>query len=366
MIPLGVDERLRAHVASVLATAHVPRAERDDLGEELYGHLVEHWQALVDEGLDPMEAADRAVRRFGTAHRIGGELTRTYRGRVWASTIGALLPDEASPGRPMAVTLMVVLAMSMSAIHVLLAIEGLLNHPPVEALVWATSSAIAAAAILVLGIGLLRAQRWAVWISLGFCILLTFAGVMDATRGTLSLSGALAFLAFITWALDRSAIDDWQGESPRPRSMLLGGLALAIGAGWAGQSLAATLPDPTQASPQDLSFTARIRCAVPLTFEVEELDGTIHDVVQPGLVVEIDASWERQSILPSGISNRFPVDNITVEGAPDEWTWIEFALLDPASGAEIQGAGGLGPGGPLDTTDVRWSASISREELLAT
>ena len=64
MIPLGVDERLRAHVASVLATAHVPRAERDDLGEELYGHLVEHWQALVDEGLDPWR---RRIARFGAS-----------------------------------------------------------------------------------------------------------------------------------------------------------------------------------------------------------------------------------------------------------------------------------------------------------
>lgn len=105
MILIGAHARLAQHVDAVLTASSVPARDRDDLAEKLLGHLVERCDHLVEEGLDPIAAADRAIAEFGTASRIGSDLTGAYRGRVWASTIGPLLPARAQPGRPLAITL---------------------------------------------------------------------------------------------------------------------------------------------------------------------------------------------------------------------------------------------------------------------
>ena len=87
-----VEDRLRAHVAAILARAAVPPQVRSDLEEELIGHLVERFHAYLADGLDETEASHRAIADFGTPASLGGELGRTYHSRLWASTIGVLLP----------------------------------------------------------------------------------------------------------------------------------------------------------------------------------------------------------------------------------------------------------------------------------
>jgi len=98
----GSESHLRAHVEATLVSARVPRQVRDDLAEELYGHL---WTPLARRpswsGLDEQAAAESAIRSFGSAQRLGVEMTAAYHSRLYASTIGVLLPAVAgSADRP--------------------------------------------------------------------------------------------------------------------------------------------------------------------------------------------------------------------------------------------------------------------------
>ena len=85
MIP-QIEQALRAHVGAIVDRARVPPAARDDLAEELFGHLVERWRAHVADGLAEDEAAQTAIAEFGSAGSLGREFGRTYHSRMWAST----------------------------------------------------------------------------------------------------------------------------------------------------------------------------------------------------------------------------------------------------------------------------------------
>lgn len=128
MIPAGAHERLTAHVDAVLAAASVPESERNDIGDELLGHLVERCEGYIAAGVEPDAAADRAIAEFGPAPRIAHDLTRAYRGRLWASTIGALLPARTQPERPLAITLFAVQAFALSALYAGMAGWVLVNY----------------------------------------------------------------------------------------------------------------------------------------------------------------------------------------------------------------------------------------------
>ena len=101
MTELTPAERLRSHAERILDRTSVRERDREELVEELYGHLWQRWQDGIGAGLSGDEAADAAIAGFGDADRLGREMTSAYHSRLYASTIGVLLPAVAgSSDRP--------------------------------------------------------------------------------------------------------------------------------------------------------------------------------------------------------------------------------------------------------------------------
>ena len=90
--PASVEARLSAHVESILNGASFRKRDRADLAEELYGHLWERWQDAIASGLDAEAAADQAIESFGEPARLGRDVTLAYHSRLYASTVGVLVP----------------------------------------------------------------------------------------------------------------------------------------------------------------------------------------------------------------------------------------------------------------------------------
>lgn len=325
MIPAGVLERLIAHVEAVLAAASVPAGQRDEIAEELLGHLVERVRALIADGMAPSDAADRAIRSFGTAGRIGRDFTRTYRGRLWASTIGMLLPVETPAGRrPMAVTLFWLLALGMSVVYLLMTAWAVTHHPPVRALLLCVGGAAISGAMLLVALGLQRAQRWALDIATAGSVVVVIFGLYELTRGTISLSGFLALAALLAYANDPSRVLGWLAPTAEPRgAIVVAALAIALPL---LQPVATDLPDPTQAGPDDLSMSAWMDCA-------EEEPG--------GGTVTVELTWARTSLWPGGIArlDRFG-DALVLELNPELASpHGSTHLVDTGNGAVVAEAG---------------------------
>ena len=182
MIPPRTREKLAAHVDAVLARASIPTSEREEVAEELLGHLTHRCETYIAAGVDPDAAAHRAVGDFGSAARIGHDFTRAYRGRFWASTIGPLVPERARSGRPLAITLFAVQAFALSALYVGIAGWALVNHSPLHAVVLGIGGALVSGALLLVGFALLQAQRWAVVVAVLGSALLLIDGMVQITR----------------------------------------------------------------------------------------------------------------------------------------------------------------------------------------
>ncbi len=84
----ATQARLYAHVESILNGAAFRRRDRDDLAEELYGHLWQRWQDALASGLGEEAAADQAIRSFGGPASLSRDVTLAYHSRLYASTIG--------------------------------------------------------------------------------------------------------------------------------------------------------------------------------------------------------------------------------------------------------------------------------------
>jgi hypothetical protein len=289
MIPAGVERRLRGHVGRVLRSAHVPAAERDELAEELFGHLVEAWETLVQDGLTESAATDRAIRDFGPAERIGRDLTRTYRGRFWASTIGILLPATSSRAPQPRIAWWLGASLRFYGIFAAIATVGIAaNATPVRAVVVLVSGVAATAVIFVAAAALGRRQRWA----LDAAILVNIIGLgyglwtMATTPRLISLNVFISGILLVAAATERARLGRWVRRS-RPISTAL---SLAILASILGGSASAAmidgLPDPTQADPDDLHITAWMTC---------------RDDVPQGGTVTVELRWDRLDLLPGGI-----------------------------------------------------------------
>lgn len=351
MMPEGVERRLRAHVASVLASSHVPSTERDDLAEELYGHLVERWQSLVAGGDDPMEATRNAIRGFGGAERIGQDLTRTYRGRFWASTIGVLLPGGWVAGRPPSVSLLLVLACGMAAVLALQSGWYFVNRPPIHALLSGGGSLIAAAAVLITALGLLRARRWAVTVAVAGSSALALAAVSSFHERTFSVSGALAAIALVCVAIERTTLMRWvtPGRVPRRATALV--LAMIVAAP-AGAVAASAVDDPTQATAADLDLRLDVHCD---TVDSERLGIPVHE-----WRVAVSWSWQRTSLLPGGIAGHVAAqagytDALMLRHPGEEWTLQE--TIPPVEARSTASVGWQGAGSP--SQDVRPTDFVS-------
>lgn len=320
MIPAGVEERLRAHVFRVLAHAHVPAADRGDVAEELYGHLVERWQALIDDGMEPMRAADEAVRLFGGAERIGADLTRSFRGRFWASTIGVLLPAVTMKGpRPTIAWWLGASLWSYGVLGGAIGVGVAAQLSPVRAAVVLLFAIGTAVVYVVAAAALARRQRWGLDIAVAANVigLVTGTATMMNTAGLISLNVVLSGLLLAFAYAERRDLGRWVRRS---RSVE-GALAVAILATVLGGAIlpaaAAEIPDPTQAGPGDLQITTSVSCG------------------NTTAIVSVELRWDRVALLPGGVANLSQYgDMLLLEtSADDAWVLDNLpALEDKASG----------------------------------
>ena len=160
-VPMDPTLRLRAHVESILSRSSVPATERDDVAEEMYGHLWQRWQDAMAAGTSASQAAETAIRSFGEASRLGHEMTGAYHSRLYATTIGRLLPAAATPpGQPEGFAQMTLL-LALIAIVQLVLVGTFLDLTPVRAVVLAAGAGLSIALSVLAIRAFVRAQRWA-------------------------------------------------------------------------------------------------------------------------------------------------------------------------------------------------------------
>jgi hypothetical protein len=287
------ESRLQAHVEATIASARVPRQVRDDLAEELYGHLWTRWQEAIGSGLDEQAAAESAIRSFGSAQRLGIEMTAAYHSRLYASTIGVLLPAVAgSADRPAGVgRLQAMLLIPMLGVVVAAAGE-LGSLTPGRAVLAVIGVAAAVSMSLASFLALGRGQRWALrYAQILLFLALAFAvdtlATMPANTFELPIAGLLG-LYCLGPALG-AQMKEWTATS-RPLGKLMGPLVvLAVVAGLSLPFAAPILPDPTQIGPGNLDLRLSVACTRDAGGYVTALDLTT------------EFRWDRLDLLPSGV-----------------------------------------------------------------
>ena len=151
---------------------------REDIAEELHGHLIERVQAYRDAGMDEPAAVERAVRELGGVEQLGRDFRRTYHSRLWASTVGILLPAVAPREvRPSSVGW---LRFTLAVVVVLTGIGLLFTLPqatPVRAIATLAVDAMGLWAPALAFLALARGQRWALWYALSVTVELLLWGI---------------------------------------------------------------------------------------------------------------------------------------------------------------------------------------------
>ncbi len=306
VITPGSEARLRAQVATILTGGAVPAHLRDDVAEELYGHLVERMRAHQIGGLSETDAVERAIAELGTADQLGRDFGRTYHSRLWASTVGVLLPAVAPRDQRPAVVGWLRFTLGLVMLIAGIGLAFLLPQAtPVRALITLVSEAFGLWAIgLALG-ALARGQRWALLYAIAVCVgllawgvesvLATPSGSITIPLGAILAAGVL-LAVYAAWDRLKAFV---AGSAPIGRKMgavLL--LSLMIPA---TVPVLAALPDPTQAGPDDLAVRLSMRC--DRGDVVFDGTGNVSDVQRVTLVA--DMSWQRSDLLPNGVAGLF-------------------------------------------------------------
>jgi hypothetical protein len=285
------EERLSAQVDRILDAAAVHRRDRGDLAEELYGHLWQRWQEGVASGLSEDAAADAAIAGFGEADRLGRDMTLAYHSRLYASTVGVLLPTVANTGdKPSGYGRARVLLFLSGFFELLGGIVVMNGLTPLRMLVVVLTTILLLSMTLLAYRALALRQQWA----LAFLRVLTVAFIADFALElalkpiTISFLGILAIpVVFAAFGQDLAL---WVGGS-RHTGRVLGGLVVAsVVLGFGTPQLVAAMPDPTQASPTDLSMVVRIDCTRSGGLV---MNGTVTATIR----------WARTDFLPSGLGS---------------------------------------------------------------
>jgi hypothetical protein len=287
-------ERVRDHVATIIGVAWVPGEQRADLADELLGHLVERTAALRADGLNETDAIARAIAGFGTPEDVGSDLARTYHSGLWASTIGVLLPAVAlRDGRPGVVGWIRFGMFLAFVIGLAGGIFAVGTSSPVRAVVLFLLAAPGVALMPIAFRAVGRGQRWALWYGLGMAGEFVFIGVVELVtpRGdgsvTYSLTGILGLGILVTAWLGRQRLAGFvAGSRPIGRRMA-SGVGVALLAGFAAFPISRAVPDPTQATPADLTMTASLTCE--------------RTVCSQRLTLTMDTTWQRDELLPWGM-----------------------------------------------------------------
>lgn len=210
-------------------------------------------------------------------------------------------------------------------------------------------------ALLLVGSGLLQAQRWALVIAVVGSAVLVVDGAIGLSQQAIRLSAALALVSLLAIGLEGRQVLQWM-QPMRTSGWRAAVVAIVLGLPLAAPAVGA-VPDPTQATAADLDLTAELDCDAPV-----EVGSYQEKVTEPGIVIRVDVTWRRTSLLPSGIANSISVDNLVV-WLPKAWVLMDDRLFDPDTGEQIPGSGGLGPGGPTEVEGRAWFAAIPHAEL---
>ncbi len=346
------ESRLRAHVEATLASAHVPRQVRDDVAEELYGHLWTRWQEAIVSGMDEQAAAESAIRSFGSTQRLGVEMTAAYHSRLYASTIGVLLPAVAgSADRPAGLGRLQALLLVPALGSIVVAASELASMTPGRAVLAVVGAAAAVTMSLTAILAIDRGQRWALrYAQLLVFLALTFAVdalvTMPANTYQLPIAGLLG-LYCLGPALGAD-MKKWTGAS-RPLGKLLGPLvALTVAAGLSLPFAAPILPDPTQVGSADLDLRLSVACTRDASGYVTALELTT------------EFRWDRLDLLPSGIKGGLK----TLAGRSADGDGLLYGVL-PGAGPHLDEYNGKWLDPPTsDFSSATWlGGNASQQEL---
>ena len=337
--PVDAQQRLAARVESILNGAAFRKRDRDDLAEELYGHLWQRWQDALAAGLDEDAAADQAIRSFGEPAGLSRDVTLAYHSRLYASTIGVLVPTVVNAkAKPRAY--FVVWLVHMAALFAVtgLLIRAVTEWTPVRAGIGIAGGLLAYLAVFSAFAAYSARQRWA----LGFTrlelpllvwwgALLVWAGMPaeDLAAGTVGLlfgcatvalsqtpaedprsSGRPALvrlaLSFVPRDWRLRSLSAWMYERPVPRRLLVGLSSMLI-VGSALPFVALNVADPTQIGAADMQVGLTVACTRSASGDVSAVD------------VTASFMFHRTDMWPNGLTNPggSPTDEIAlaVEGA---------------------------------------------------
>ena len=350
-VPMEPTARLRAHAGSILAGSSVPAAEREDIAEELYGHLWQRWQDALAAGASASEAAETAIRSFGQASRLGREMTGAYHSRLYATTVGALLPAAtASPGQPAGYRRLRVL-LALIAVFQFVLVGTLINLTPVRAVLFALGLGFSIALSVLAFRAFGRAQRWA----LRYC---QFMLAMALVTGAATLFSqppdgvSIPILGILgLWMLGPAIgpqMAEWFSHSrPLGRGLAIA-VAMSAAAGFALPQLATVMPDPTQVTASNLDLRVSAVCT-------RDTGGGVTDVE-----VTTSLRWSRLDILPYGLRqpetpvwllDRFAPAVLTSGGAQaSEWreSWVAGTAAERYGQPEPWYAGISSPDGSVE------------------
>lgn len=303
------EAALRANVAAILAGAGVGSAVREDLAEELHSHLVERLRSHLDKGLSETEAAARAIADLGPAEYLARDFGRTYHSRLWASTIGVLLPAVVATGDRPGVVGWLRFTIGVAAVFTLGSLAFVAAAaPPLRALGTAAADLVGLVALVLAYRALGSGQRWALWYAIAVAVEFVISGagnvISPATPGATTIPlGAILGIGVLlgassAWARLLQFVAD---SRPIGRGLVIALAGSLLLPALAGPALAA-LPDPTQAVAADLGLRLSMACDrgdVPFDGRPPAID-----VQRLSLVAEM--TWRRADVLPHGIVGLFP------------------------------------------------------------
>lgn len=290
--PDGAQGRLAAHVESVLNGAAFRKRDRDDLAEELYGHLWQRWQDALASGLDEEAAADQAIRAFGEPARLSRDVTLAYHSRLYASTIGVLVPTVAeAKEKPRAYWLIYFLLFTTFFAMAYGQAEALVSWTPLRAAIGFGGTLTAYIAASMVFQAYRARQRWTLrFAGLELALLLWWVGILASTTpllpaaavgagaglGTVCLAYAWPFRLrpLSSWRdLRLRALSSWMYERSVPHRLLVGLSAMLI-VGSALPVVALNLADPTQIGPADMQVGLTVVCTRSVSGDVSAVDVT--------------------------------------------------------------------------------------------
>jgi hypothetical protein len=347
---LGADtaERLWLHASAIVDAAGVPLRERESVTQELFGHLVERVHASMAEATSEADAAARAIASFGGIDELATDLSSAFHSRLWASTIGVLLPAVVAREDRPGVIGWLRFALGIGVALILLGLPVLIwRAPPVHLVLAVTVLLLGLGGLLLAFRGLALGQRWALWYAIAFAVELVVFGIGSVVAPevpgsiTIPLGGILGAGVLLGVMASWERLQAFVATSaPVSRGLLALLLASFLGPILVGPAMA-VIPDPTQATADDVRLTVSVTCD---RGDVEEPGFSTRTDVQRVTIVA-DLAWRRGDFLPNGLDGfvngahygstaGFRLQDEAMDGALPDWLLVaaEPQVVDVASG----------------------------------